>query len=558
MMVLTKTYYSLFALVLVIVATKKGVASQHFQPTRISYQALVAGDAAILESSLEAFAGQGLMAVTDIPGLQEKSKLLTALAQCVETTDDTVQSYTFADGTRRRTLATHTTPQGTPEPLWKKKNNNNKSFASLETCQALEEASTPFRRAVADTTQLLAKRFSDYLGFEDNGSTPLLRTAQRTNGYISFADVVQQGEHLEHFHSYQKLSNNKEETIEMHTDQGLMIAFTPGQWVSVNEDATDQANLGLSSGFFIQLPDDSVTEVAFQPTDDLVFVLGDGVNQFVNDKLQAKGRDLIRAVPHMLRLDFHRDTLARTWYGRMVLPPPDALADEDTGTTFGDLRAALIGASLEGLEHEQARGVGCSGHQVPRDLSATTCEEDELYCWHRCIPLAEEGLTPQSCADQGLDLVCTNPRGLVSDGLSHGDYFPGCLDASTALPDTPYPTLPDYPRDEDLCKRQDYDTLVEGIAQEYVHKVSLNENSTLVWTVENGVVKGKLAFNGLFGWLSIGLAGPEGSGKNGMHNARVIMAHPGGDYSAVDGFDLDMEPEVHEYEIHPTKSAFRH
>lgn len=68
-----------------------------------------------------------------------------------------------------------------------------------------------------------------------------------------------------------------------------------------------------------------------------------------------------------------------------------------------------------------------------------------------------------------------------------------------------------------------------------------------MWSVtDDDKIQGKLVFNGGFGYLALGFANPEG-GKNGMHGASIMMAIPGGNYSARFGLDLEMDESVKEY-----------
>ena len=85
----------------------------------------------------------------------------------------------------------------------------------------------------------------------------------------TLADVVEYGEYLEHFHSYQKLSDDDDDggyscaaaaTIDLHTDQGLFLAFTPGRMMTSGE---------LTNGFFIETQDGSIQQVEFSESDDL-------------------------------------------------------------------------------------------------------------------------------------------------------------------------------------------------------------------------------------------------------------------------------------------------
>ena len=69
----------------------------------------------------------------------------------------------------------------------------------------------------------------------------------------------------------------------------------------------------------------------------------------------------------------------------------------------------------------------------------------------------------------------------------------------------------------------------------------------LLWSVtDDGQVDGKVVFNGGFGFLGLGFAHPGGK-HNGMNGASVILATPGGNYTAQHGLDMDLEDMVHEY-----------
>ena len=79
----------------------------------------------------------------------------------------------------------------------------------------------------------------------------------------------------------------------------------------------------------------------------------------------------------------------------------------------------------------------------------------------------------------------------------------------------------------------------------------------LKWSVQQDKVVGKLYYDGIFGWLALGIT-KEGGKKNGMNGGSIIMALPGDQYSPVTGLDLDGPASVHEYVIDPVGSAFRH
>jgi len=198
-------------------------------------------------------------------------------------------------------------------------------------CESFNQDAAAFRPTVTAVTQAFADRIAELFVVDEHKeeNVPLLSTL--TNfGFSTIADVVHHGEHLEHFRSYQKLEQlqqETEETIELHVDQGLFLVFSPGRMYQGKGKAE------ISSGFFIQDQDDAVVEVAFDDEDDLVFMIGDGFDQYVNNRLSKK----LRPVPHSLTLAPHGEMETRAWYGRMVLPPFDAVHPSHS-LTFGELR----------------------------------------------------------------------------------------------------------------------------------------------------------------------------------------------------------------------------
>lgn len=122
----------------------------------------------------------------------------------------------------------------------------------------------------------------------------------------SVRQLVEDGRHLEHFYSYTKnaeVKDTKTNTIDWRIDQGLIL---PNQWWL----------LGLS----IQLPapPKRLNLIMTWGLDFLEFTLGDGVNQYPDQKLCA--------LPHALQVPALSKT--RVWYGLMVLPPASLSTSE--------------------------------------------------------------------------------------------------------------------------------------------------------------------------------------------------------------------------------------
>eukprot|EP00536_Pseudo-nitzschia_multiseries_P018089 jgi/Psemu1/248546/estExt_Genewise1.C_21450006 len=375
-------------------------------------------------------------------------------------------SYSY----RRRTLATHTL-DGHPEGMFvATKSEGNDSF-----CLNLEASSQRFRAAVQGVSEAIAGRF---------GSLPSGIATQDANNnanrFLSIERVINDGEHLEHFHSYYSVSDahshattttteSKTKTkhalsssstididIDWHTDQGMMLLFTPGQ----------RRDGATSDGFFIRLKDGSTVEVDFDSSvDDLVIMLGDGVHQYINngeserESATNNRKTELRAVPHAVVLaNADADSIytsPRLWYGRMVLPPPNAIhplsghnsaddnADADattTARTFGEIRDSMIRGD------ESALPLGCASSRtmvLARELmsegetgeaatatATTSCDEEtSMLCWMRCMVYTDYDVSPSSCEASGDDyeLQCANDDGEIWESGHDSSYYLQCL-----------------------------------------------------------------------------------------------------------------------------------
>merc|ERR1719410_244816 len=209
--------------------------------------------------------------------------------------------------------------------------------------------------------------------------------------------------------------------MSFHTDQGLCIAFTPA--LIVRGDAVvENADVGT---FRVQLRGGDRVELDLHGVD-LVFMLGDGVNQFVNSKVRGES---LRAVPHELTMPEHQSHEWRLWYGRMFLAPRDAISMEH-GANYGELQDMLTEAWVtedERFQHQLS--LGCSGDLQTRELRELTedppcasgarrrcsgsCANNQKQCWWRCMNFTEVEAT---CASKDMAFNCTNRRDEISIG----------------------------------------------------------------------------------------------------------------------------------------------
>ena len=379
-----------------------------FSPLKISYKDLLHNQENEFQQALaDALSTTGLVSITGLPHRDDKLAALAALPDCLNDSPATLQ-LEFPDGTVRQTLATHSLPHDRSSHIDFK-------TSTSQACLQLDSAAMDFRATVATATQALANRLTQLYPMDDPKVPLLISTSQvEDTKFGTIAQVVEQGEFLEHFHSYSKTEEHEQEktTIEMHVDQGMLLAFTPGLWVHKNN-----MEMTPSSGFYIETQNGGAQEVRLDETDDLVFLLGDGVSQYINDRLSPSKK--LRPCPHALEMTAASSSDdQRVWYGLMVLPPPDAVHPIH-GETFAKLRQEL---TLE--ESETALHMGCSSSLMARALHDITCDADtQFYCWHRCF-----NTTAAVCTEANTGLKCANAAGDLWDETTHSSEFsPRCL-----------------------------------------------------------------------------------------------------------------------------------
>jgi hypothetical protein len=428
------------------------------KPPRVSYPSLINNIKAKEEANnddgfLVALRDVGLVSITDIPSSWNKKELFQELQRCISNNDDDFRTdhhhhrldaplHVFSDGTRRRTLATRSMA-GQGDPLFSAPEKTTTHHDENGCHDRLVIESDRFRQVVQDVADAIAVRLNRL--FEENNksseSFPILQDVSGKRSY-TMQEVIKEGEHLEHFHCYFDADAHRDvlelenedfkpsnPTIDWHTDQGLLLMFTPGQRKGI---ATD--------GFYIQLEDGSAVEVDFDvEKDDLVVMLGDGVYQYINPVLTGKDNGdkamQLRAVPHLLRMkrsttSENEDDSPRLWYGRMVLPPPQALHPSHS-MTFHDMRSSMIN------KDPQALSLGCaSHHQVARELGEGegNCNNvTSALCWHECMNYTDFDVSPEICQDRDLSLACVNDEGYLWIDTVHDPAFTlGCVNLSEA------------------------------------------------------------------------------------------------------------------------------
>eukprot|EP00586_Coscinodiscus_wailesii_P002555 CAMPEP_0172483612 /NCGR_PEP_ID=MMETSP1066-20121228/10638_1 /TAXON_ID=671091 /ORGANISM="Coscinodiscus wailesii, Strain CCMP2513" /LENGTH=458 /DNA_ID=CAMNT_0013247557 /DNA_START=65 /DNA_END=1438 /DNA_ORIENTATION=+ len=405
-----------------------------YHPTKVSYETLI--DEELFETSgiephfLKALGEYGILSITNIPDyLDHKLETYQYLHKCAVDSHAT-RKHSFEDGTVRLTMATRTLPGVEGQQSVRH------DVPGSAACSSFDEASSKLRWAV----ERAIVAFSARLGASvlDLNSGPLLYAEEHMTTFDEFdtlLDVVKKGEHLEHFHSYVGGNTplmSRGDTIDLHTDQGLLIAFVPA--LMADTSASEAASEPSQGDFFIERKDGSRLVVDFGKDDDLIIMLGDGVNQYINPKVSREGYSL-RATPHALHMSSDDSNHARVWYGRMVLPPPNAVnPNSRTGMTFGQMRRLMIDASLSGNDQDS---IGCASSSMrTRQLDKNACTLDEFYCWHQCYSVSVldnqfGGVSEAYCASENKTLACVDTRDnttLWNNSIHGAHYQPMCYD----------------------------------------------------------------------------------------------------------------------------------
>ena len=365
-----------------------------------------------------ALAVDGAVLVTDVPGIRPaREAALRSLYDCAQSGHSRgVVEVKMLDGTRRVTAAARTL-RGVSAPM--------------DHCDGLHEATEPLRAAVDLTTQRVLKALEPLVQFPG-------KVLPKDGGewYETLADVTHAGEQLEHFHAYLPNSTTHHapsspaqpaaQALPLHTDAGMFIAMVPalyargapGSTQSIPSSTAEAAGGGL----FIELSDGSLATVpAHLEQTSVLYALGDGWAEWINPSTRAK----LRAAPHLMAMprasaftgaaataDGRSDDKAaqaaatvphaRLWYGRMFLPPSDALLPPH-GVRFDAHRAAeqravgVRGAAAEANALVTDAALASDDYTLPtgcargrRYLASTDeCGNNQILCWLQCMSVAD-------------------------------------------------------------------------------------------------------------------------------------------------------------------------
>eukprot|EP00604_Paraphysomonas_vestita_P002071 CAMPEP_0174820546 /NCGR_PEP_ID=MMETSP1107-20130205/4447_1 /TAXON_ID=36770 /ORGANISM="Paraphysomonas vestita, Strain GFlagA" /LENGTH=275 /DNA_ID=CAMNT_0016036105 /DNA_START=524 /DNA_END=1348 /DNA_ORIENTATION=+ len=193
--------------------------------------------------------------------------------------------------------------------------------------------------------------------------------------------------------------------MNLHTDSGLFIAMTNGYYSklpsstsSSSSSKLDKLNTDIqqpNNGLFIQLSSGEIVRTHTDP-DSLIFLIGQGASDWLNPVLGTK----LRAIPHALSADLSNG-MTRSWYGKMYLPPSDALLPEYDGIRSSyssyrleELTASKYAAKSQDFKISDYLPAACGGMETSNKLlemvQNTLCNNGQgVYCWQQCYPLSD-------------------------------------------------------------------------------------------------------------------------------------------------------------------------
>jgi len=276
----------------------------------------------------------------------------------------------LGDGSRKTTVAA-VTNNSRPHPL---------PAELSEACPEFVDAAKGLRASVDYAGRVYA-RLLDMLvqGAPSLGPVPV-------DGGDSYVDAVLRAEALEHFHLFQrdgKRDEAAEPAIQLHSDMGLFIIMTAAEYVELTS-GEHVVGGGPQTGFYLELASGEMVQPVIQPGS-LLVMNGDGAEKWVRLSKGAFTRPYSPA--HEVILP-EMEGLARVWFGRMFLPPSDAVHVEDGRLTFGEYRRQTMDAFRYG-HPEEASSAGCSPGR--RGLvEVTKCSAGKIYCWMSCLSVPED------------------------------------------------------------------------------------------------------------------------------------------------------------------------
>ncbi|OWZ17588.1 hypothetical protein PHMEG_0008451 [Phytophthora megakarya] len=199
--------------------------------------------------------------------------------------------------------------------------------------------------------------------------------------------LLEESVHLDHFHAYEaaqnlrKLQNDVEinvadMSLELHTDNGLMIAMSAPEYFEVanNGELQHKRTQGEDAGLFIQTANGEIVRPVLQ-SDELILMLGSGIDDWI------KTSPPLHSVLHGMRYpravsvvgeESTGNKLLRSWFGKMILLESHQVMD-NTGLTFGQYANQTTRYLVQQTEDHEAFGAVACPPQRHLQASDNSC-----------------------------------------------------------------------------------------------------------------------------------------------------------------------------------------
>ncbi|KAJ1452897.1 hypothetical protein M885DRAFT_619504 [Pelagophyceae sp. CCMP2097] len=379
---------------------------------RVDYGALAGGDPAAAATALHALQTTGILSVDGVAGLSGAAAAgLGGLAKCLAAKAD-APATVLRDGVERRTVG------------WR--------IGAADLRDGLRPANVGADcGGNAAALRLVVDAASTVLfGALDRASAGgvVMPRSAAARDYTSYADVFGLGDQLEHMHAYYgadvaEAAEPAPSTLETHTDAGLLLATILGR-----ED-------GGESLFEVDLGDGAGLVAVRPAPDSVIFMAGDGGNAWLAEGAQ------FRAAPHRLWIRQRGALETRAWYGRMYLPPADAIVRSSGLDVAAHLEAArvsaaggdagVVGCGIQGAAQPAKVGYDFEARRlasVDAQFCKTSKGQDGVLCWLSCASIESLpcGADRAACVDSKTNVAV--------DGGTHcgGSCELGCLAPAAA------------------------------------------------------------------------------------------------------------------------------
>ena len=267
-------------------------------PTIVFDELLSARDApnVYIRSAGESLTKFGILQITHIPHYTSaRRKSLRGLAECLHAESNT-PVMTMRDRLERRSTGAASS-RGIPGDF--------RSYCGKNSWELRDIIDATTKHLFRSLDQLSNRQFSFYESNDEFTMKP----------YITYEDLIHNGEHIEHLHAYYAANTSSSpnrtfgaskvlSTIDFHTDGGLFIAMTAGYY----ENSPASEHTSSHAGLYVKLADGSVARANIDD-DALVIMVGEAGARWLSPKLGSA----LRAVPHAMVAGLSNEGCTRAW-----------------------------------------------------------------------------------------------------------------------------------------------------------------------------------------------------------------------------------------------------